>query len=61
MRGAKLFLVLGAALAPLMALPATAQPAAAGTLTVSDAWVRAVPGATVAAEAGGAESAGQTP
>lgn len=50
MRGAKLFLVLGAAVAPLVALPSVAQPAAAaGTLTVSDAWVRAVPGAAVAA------------
>jgi copper(I)-binding protein len=50
MRGANLFLVLGAALAPLVALPVAAQAAAAaGTLTVSDAWVRAVPGATVAA------------
>ena len=50
MRGANLFLVLGAALAPLVALPAAAQPAGvAGTLTVRDAWVRAVPGAQVAA------------
>ena len=50
MRGANILLVLGAALAPLVALPSYAQPGAdAGTLTVTDAWVRAVPGAAVAA------------
>ena len=50
MRGANLLLVLGAALAPLVALPSYAQPGAdAETLTVTDAWVRAVPGAAVAA------------
>jgi periplasmic copper chaperone A len=50
MRGANLLSVLGAAVATLVALPAYAQPGPdAGTLTVSDAWVRAVPGAAVAA------------
>ena len=50
MRGANLLLVHGAALATLAALPAYAQPGAgAVTLTVSGAWVRAVPGAAVAA------------
>jgi hypothetical protein len=50
MRGANVLLVLGAALAPLVALPCYAQPGAdANTLTVTDAWVRAVPGAAVAA------------
>ncbi len=49
MRGANLLLALGAALATLAALPSHAQPGAeAGTLTVSGAWVRAVPGAAVA-------------
>ncbi|HEV2228490.1 MAG TPA: copper chaperone PCu(A)C [Steroidobacteraceae bacterium] len=42
--------MLGAALAALAVLPLNAQPsAAAGALTVADAWVRAVPGAAVAA------------
>ncbi|HYL01244.1 MAG TPA: copper chaperone PCu(A)C [Steroidobacteraceae bacterium] len=50
MRGANLFLVLGAAVATFAALPSYAQPGSeAGTLTVSGAWVRAVPGAAVAA------------
>jgi len=50
MRGAKLFAVLSAAVATLVALPSDAQPAAdAGTLAVSGAWVRAIPGAAVAA------------
>jgi periplasmic copper chaperone A len=50
MRGANSLLVLGAALAALAAPPLPAQPAAAtGTLTVADAWVRAIPGAPVAA------------
>lgn len=50
MRGANILLLLGAALAPLVALPSYAQPGAdAATLTVTDAWVRAVPGAAVAA------------
>ena len=50
MRGASSLLVLGAACAALAAPPLIAQPAAhAGTLTVADAWVRAIPGAAVAA------------
>jgi copper(I)-binding protein len=50
MRGANLFLVLGAASAALATLPSYAQPGSeAGTLTVTGAWVRAVPGAAVAA------------
>jgi copper(I)-binding protein len=50
MRGANPLPVLGAALAALAVLPLQAQPAApAGTLTVADAWVRAIPGAAVAA------------
>lgn len=50
MRGADSLPVLGAALAALAVLPLNAQPsAAAGALTVADAWVRAVPGAAVAA------------
>jgi len=50
MRGAYSLLVLGAACAALAAppLPAPAD-APAGTLTVADAWVRAIPGAAVAA------------
>jgi hypothetical protein len=50
MRGANLLLVLGAAVATFAALPSYAQPGSeAGTLTVTGAWVRAVPGAAVAA------------
>ncbi len=50
MRGATSLLLLGAAVAALAAPPLPAQPAApAGTLSVADAWVRAVPGAAVAA------------
>lgn len=50
MRGANSLPVLGAALAALAVLPLHAQPSAsAGALTVADAWVRAVPGAAVAA------------
>lgn len=50
MRGANSFLLLGAAVATLVALPSIAQPGGdAGRLTVTDAWVRAVPGAAVAA------------
>jgi periplasmic copper chaperone A len=50
MRGANSLLVLGAACAALAALPLSAQPGApAGTLTVANAWVRAIPGAAVAA------------
>jgi len=50
MRGANSLLVLGAACAALAAPPLPAQPAApAATLTVADAWVRAIPGAAVAA------------
>jgi len=50
MRGANSLLVLGAACAALAAPPLPAQPAApAGALTVADAWVRAIPGAAVAA------------
>jgi copper(I)-binding protein len=50
MRGANSLLVLGAALAALASAPLPAQPGApAGTLTVTDAWVRAIPGAAVAA------------
>jgi len=50
MRGASSLLVLGAALAALAASPLLAQPGApAGPLSVADAWVRAIPGATVAA------------
>ncbi|HUL46518.1 MAG TPA: copper chaperone PCu(A)C [Steroidobacteraceae bacterium] len=49
MRGANSLLVLGAAVA-VLASPLSAQAGApAGTLTVADAWVRAVPGAAVAA------------
>jgi periplasmic copper chaperone A len=50
MRGANSLLVLGAACAALASAPLAAQPGApAGTLTVTDAWVRAIPGAAVAA------------
>lgn len=50
MRGANSLLVLGAAVAALATPPLAAQPAAAaGPLTVTDAWVRAIPGAAVAA------------
>ncbi|HXY95566.1 MAG TPA: copper chaperone PCu(A)C [Steroidobacteraceae bacterium] len=49
MRGVSFLLVLGAALAALAAPSLPAQPAPAGTLTVTDAWVRAIPGAAVAA------------
>jgi len=50
MRGANSLLVLGAALAALAATPLPAQPASStGTLTVADPWVRAIPGAAVAA------------
>ena len=50
MRGAHSLRLLGAAFAALAALPLGAQPGApAGTLTVADAWVRAIPGAAVAA------------
>ena len=50
MRGADSLLVLGAALAALAATPLPAQPASStGTLTVADPWVRAIPGAAVAA------------
>jgi copper(I)-binding protein len=50
MRGANSLLVLGAALAALASPPLPAQPAAPpGTLTATDAWVRAIPGAPVAA------------
>jgi periplasmic copper chaperone A len=50
MRGANSLLVLGAAFATLAAPPLPAEPGApAGTLTVADAWVRAIPGAAVAA------------
>jgi copper(I)-binding protein len=50
MRGANSLLVLGAACAALASAPLPAQPGApAGTLTVTDAWVRAIPGAAVAA------------
>jgi periplasmic copper chaperone A len=50
MRGANSLLVLGAAFAALASAPLPAQPGApAGTLTVTDAWVRAIPGAAVAA------------
>lgn len=50
MRAANPLAVLGAALAALAVLPSAAQPSApAGALTVRDAWVRAVPGAAVAA------------
>jgi copper(I)-binding protein len=50
MRGANPLVVLGAALAALAVVPLGAQPsAAAGALTVTDAWVRAIPGAAVAA------------
>jgi periplasmic copper chaperone A len=50
MRGANSLLVLGAAFAALAAAPLPAQPGApTGTLTVTDAWVRAIPGAAVAA------------
>ena len=50
MRGAKSLSVLGAALAALAAPGVHAQPAApAGALSVEGAWVRAIPGAAVAA------------
>jgi periplasmic copper chaperone A len=50
MRRANSLLVLSAACAALAAPTLSAQPAAsAGTLTVADAWVRAIPGAAVAA------------
>ena len=50
MRGASSLLVLGAACAALAGPALLAQPAApAGGLTVADAWVRAIPGAAVAA------------
>lgn len=50
MRGARSLRLLGAAFAALAALPLGAQPGApAGALTVADAWVRAIPGAAVAA------------
>jgi copper(I)-binding protein len=50
MRGANSLLVLGAAFAALASAPLPAQPGApTGTLTVTDAWVRAIPGAAVAA------------
>jgi len=50
MRGANSLLVLGAAFAALASAPLAAQPGApTGTLTVTDAWVRAIPGAAVAA------------
>jgi copper(I)-binding protein len=50
MRGANSLLVLGAALAALAASPLpAAPPAPAGTLSVENAWVRAIPGAAVAA------------
>jgi copper(I)-binding protein len=50
MRGANSLPVLGAALAALAALALHAEPAApAGALTVTGAWVRAIPGSAVAA------------
>ena len=50
MRGANSLLVLGAAFAALASASLAAQPGApTGTLTVTDAWVRAIPGAAVAA------------
>jgi periplasmic copper chaperone A len=50
MRGAYSLLVLGAACAALAVPPLPARAdAPAGTLTVTDAWVRAIPGAAVAA------------
>lgn len=50
MRGANSLRLLGAAFAALAALPLGAQPGVpAGALTVADAWVRAIPGAAVAA------------
>ena len=50
MRGAKSLSVLGAALAALAASGVRAQSAApAGALSVEGAWVRAIPGAAVAA------------
>jgi copper(I)-binding protein len=50
MRGANSLLVLGAAFAALASAPLPAQPGApTGALTVTDAWVRAIPGAAVAA------------
>jgi periplasmic copper chaperone A len=50
MRGANSLLVLGAAFAALASAPLPAQPGApTDALTVTDAWVRAIPGAAVAA------------
>ena len=50
MRGANFLSVLGAALAALAALTLHAQPAApASALSAAGAWVRAIPGAPVAA------------
>jgi periplasmic copper chaperone A len=49
MRGANSLLVLGAAFAALAWHSLPAQPPSAGTLTVTDAWVRAIPGSAVAA------------
>ena len=50
MRGVNFLSVLGAALAALAALTLHAQPAApAGALSAAGAWVRAIPGAPVAA------------
>jgi len=50
MRGANSLLVLGAAFAALAAWPLPARPdAPSGTVTVIDPWVRAIPGAAVAA------------
>jgi hypothetical protein len=62
MRGATSLLVLGAALAALAAPPLAAQPPSpTGTLTVADAWVRAVPGAAVAAAYMKLHNAGRQP
>lgn len=62
MRGATSLLVLGAALAALAAPPLAAQPGAStGALTVADAWVRAVPGAAVAAAYMRLHNAGRQP
>ena len=50
MRGAISLIVLGAALAALAVSPSHAQSSApANALSVTDAWVRAIPGAAVAA------------
>jgi periplasmic copper chaperone A len=61
MRGATPRRALGAALAALAALCAQAQPAAASALTAEGAWVRAIPGAAVAAAYMTLHNAGKLP